>query len=196
MLMYLLVFVASFVVDIIPFIGPPAWTVMVFFQLKYHLNIWAMLAAGVLGSTIGRYLLTLYIRRFTSKVVKVEKDKDLAFLGKKLSGKMWQVHVVVFVYTLIPVPTTPLFTALGMAKVKALKVMPTFFVGKFISDMYMVYAGKFAFENLKDIVQGLVSLKTISATVFCILFLSLMLFIDWRILFIRKKLKLNFKVWK
>ena len=196
MLMYLLVFVASFVVDIIPFIGPPAWTVMVFFQLKYHLNIWAMLAAGVLGSTIGRYLLTLYIRRFTSKVVKVEKDKALAFLGKKLSGKMWQVHVVVFVYTLIPVPTTPLFTALGMAKVKALKVMPTFFVGKFISDMYMVYAGKFAAENTDKLIHGLLSWKTISGAVAGVLLLLFFLFVDWRMLLEKKKFRLHFSIWK
>src|SRR5438067_11868594 len=123
-----------------------------------------MLAACVLGSSIGRYLLTLYIRRFTSIVVKVEKDKDLAFLGKKLSGTTWQIQLAVFVYTLIPVPTTPLFTALGMAKVNQLKVVPAFFVGKFISDMYMVYAGKFAAENLNDILHGLVSWKTIVAT--------------------------------
>src|SRR5438105_1211943 len=58
---YLLVFVASLIVDIIPFIGPPAWTVMVFLQLKFHLNIWWVLLAGVSGSTIGRYILTLYI---------------------------------------------------------------------------------------------------------------------------------------
>src|SRR5215204_1435205 len=196
MLMYLLVFAAALLVDIISFIGPTAWTVMVFFQLKYHLNIWLVLVTGVLGSTIGRYLLTLYISRFTSKVVNTEKDKDLEFLGKELSGTTWQIQLAVFVYTLIPVPTTPLFTALGMAKVKPLKVMPAFLVGKFISDMYMVYAGKFAAENLNDILHGLVSWKAIVATVACILFLSLMLFTDWKTLLTRKKLKLNFNVWK
>jgi membrane protein DedA with SNARE-associated domain len=194
--MYLLVFAAALVVDIIPFIGPPAWTVMVFFQLKYHLNIWVVLVTGVLGSTIGRYLYTLIIPRLTSKVVNKEKDQDLEFLGKKLSGKTWKVQLMVFVYTLIPVPTTPLFTALGMAKVKPLKVMPAFFLGKFISDMYMVYAGKYAAENMNDILHGLVSWKTIVATVACILFLLLMLFTDWKTLLIRKKLKLNFQVWR
>src|SRR3954469_22628805 len=165
MLIYLLVFAGSLLVDIIPFLGPPAWSVMVFFHLKYHLNIWFVLLLGVLGSTIGRYLFTLYIPHFTSKVVKTEKDKDLEFLGNKLSGKPWQIQLAVFVYTLIPVPTTPLFTALGMAKVKPLKIMPAFFLGKFISDMYMVYAGKVAAENLNDILHGLVSWKTIVATV-------------------------------
>jgi membrane protein YqaA with SNARE-associated domain len=196
MLLYLLVFAASLLVDLIPFIGPPAWTVMVFFQVKYRLNIWIVLVAGVLGSTIGRYVLTLYIPRFTSKVVNTEKDKDLEFLGKRLSGNTWKIQLAVFVYTLIPIPTTPLFTAIGMAKVKPLKVVPAFFIGKFLSDLYMVYAGKVATENMSDILHGIVSWKTIIATVVCILFLSMMLFIDWKTLVIRKKLKFNFKVWK
>ncbi len=194
--LYLLVFAASLVVDIIPFVGPPAWTVMVFFQLKFHLNIWWVLVAGVIGSTIGRYLLTLYIPFLTSRMVNKKKDDDLQFLGKKLSEGKWKIQTFVFIYTLIPIPTTPLFTAIGMAKVKPLLIMPAFFIGKFLSDMYMVYAGKFATENVTHIIQGLASWKTIAGAIAGILFLALMMFIDWRALLVRKKFRLDFRVWK
>ena len=78
--------------------------------MKFHLNIWIVLVVGVIGSTIGRYLLTLYVPRLNSKILNPKKDADLQFIWKKLSGKKWEVRLFVFIYTLIPVPTTPLIT--------------------------------------------------------------------------------------
>lgn len=196
MVYYLLVFVASLLVDLIPFLGPPAWSVMVFFQMRFHLNIWVVLVAGVIGSTMGRYLLTLYIPRLTHKVLNRQKDEDLQFLGKKLSGKKWEVRLFVFIYTLIPVPTTPLFTTIAVAKIKPMIVIPPFFIGKFISDMMMVYAGKYAADNAVGIFHGLLNWKTICSAAVGLLLICATLFIDWNTLLIRRKLKLNFRIWK
>ena len=196
MLYYLLVFISSLLVDMIPFIGPPAWSVMVFFQMRFHLNIWIVLVAVVIGSTIGRYLLTLYVPRLTSKIINRQKDAELQFLGKKLSGKKWEIRLFVFIYTLIPVPTTPLFTTIAVAKIKPMVVIPPFFVGKFISDMMMVYAGKYAAENAVDIAHGLLSWKTICGALVGLLLICALLFIDWSMLLLKKKLKLNFHIWK
>ena len=196
MLYYVLIFISSLLVDLIPFIGPPAWSVMVFFQIKFNLNIWWVLVSGVLGSAIGRYLMTLYIPRFTSKVINEKKDAELKFLGEKLSGEKWKIPLIVFVYTLIPVPTTPLFTAIAMAKIKPMVVIPPFFVGKFISDMVMVYLGKYATENTIDIIHGLISWKAITGFLTGLILLFGILFIDWYTLLLKKELKLNFSIWK
>ena len=196
MLYYVLVFISSLLVDLIPFIGPPAWSVMVFFQIKFHLNIWLVLVVGVLGSAIGRYLMTLYIPRLTSKVINEKKDAELKFLGEKLSGEKWKIPLIVFIYTLIPIPTTPLFTAIAMAKIKPIVVIPPFFVGKFISDMVMVYVGKYAAENTIDIMHGFISWKTFTGLVLGLILICAVLFIDWNTLLLKKKLKLNFSIWK
>ncbi len=195
-MIYIAVLIASFIVDIIPFIGPPAWIVMVFFQVKYHLNIWIVLTAGVIGSTLGRYVLTLYIPYLSAKILSKEKDEDLTLLGKKLSGKKWKVLLFVFIYTLIPIPTTPLFTAMGMAKIKPIYIMPVFLVGKFLSDMYMVFAGMFATDNIKQILKGLISWQTITGSILGLIFLALMLFTNWKTLLLKRKLVFNFHVWK
>ena len=154
------------------------------------------MVAGVIGSTIGRYLLTLYIPRLTSKVINRKKDDDLAFLGKKLSGKKWEIPLFVFIYTLIPVPTTPLFTAIAVAKIKPMVVIPPFFVGKFISDMMMVYAGKYAAENAVDMMHGLLSWQTICGAIAGIILICAILFIDWTALLVKRKFKINFRIWK
>ena len=196
MVYYVLVFIAAMLVDLIPFIGPPAWSVMVFFQMKFHLNIWIVLVAGVIGSTLGRYLLTLYIPRLTQKVINRQKDEELQFLGKKLSGKKWEIRLFVFIYTLIPVPTTPLFTTIAVAKIKPMIVIPPFFIGKFISDMMMVYAGKYAADNAVSLFHGFLNWKTICGAAVGLLLICAILFIDWNALLIKRKLKLNFRIWK
>jgi hypothetical protein len=59
MWLYVAVFLAALAVDLIPIFGPPAWTAMVFFVMKFDLNPWAVLDVGVPGSALGRYLLSL-----------------------------------------------------------------------------------------------------------------------------------------
>ena len=193
---YLLAFVLSLLVDLIPFIGPPAWMAMVYCQIKFDLNVWIVLVLGVIGSTIGRYLLALYMPYISTKLISKKKDEDLKFLGKKLAGKKWQVQAFVFIYTLIPVPTTPLFTAVGMARLNALSIIPAFLVGKFISDALMVHAGKFAAENIELLIKGLLSWKTIVGTSIGLILLLMFLFIDWRTLLEHKKFRMSFSIWK
>ena len=196
MWIYILVFIAACIVDLVPFIGPPAWTVMVFFQIRYNLNIWFVLAAGVIGSTLGRYLLSLYVPWLSDKFIKVKKNDDLKFIGQQLKTKSWQVQFFVLVYTLTPLPSTPLFTAAGMARIKPMQILPAFFVGKFVSDMVMVMAGDYVAQNASSLIHGFLNWRTILTILPGVLIIALPLFIDWRMLIQEKKFRLNFRIWK
>lgn len=196
MFYYLLVLFFSLLVDVVPFFGPPAWTVMVYFQLRYNLNIWWVILNGVIGSTIGRYLLTLYIPFLSSKFINQQKDEDLRFLGQKLAGNRFKVQLFVFIYTLIPVPTTPLFTAIGMARLRPYNVIIPFFIGKFLSDALMVYAGEFALNNTEYLFHGFLSWKTITGALVGLILILMFLFIDWTTFIKQKKIRLHFRFWK
>ncbi|MFL5786418.1 MAG: hypothetical protein ACJ748_00065 [Flavisolibacter sp.] len=196
MLVYFLIFIFSLLVDLVPFMGPPAWTVMVFFHLKFHLNIWFVLIAGVTGSSIGRYLLALYMPYLGAKVLNANKEKDLQYLGNQLTTQAWRMHSFVLLYTLMPLPSTPLFTVAGLSKINPLRIIPAFIAGKFISDALMVSAGEFAAENIDDILQGFFTWKGILGSAAGIVILFLLLFINWRILIQEKKVRLNFTIWK
>ncbi len=193
---YLAVFLGCFLVDLIPVIGPPAWTVMVFFVIKFDLNIWAVLAVGVPGSALGRYLLSLYIPKISDRILKKKKQEDLDFLGKKLGQNRWKSWAFVFIYTLTPLPTTPLFTAAGVAHINPLRIVPPFFIAKWISDAIMVITGQHAASSLSDIVHGTFSPKGIITASIGLLLLAALLFIDWRTLLQHKKLHFRFKIWK
>lgn len=193
---YIFVFIASFLVDLIPFFGLPAWTVMVFFQVKYHLNIWGVLVLGVLGSTLGRYTLSKYIPWLSQKVINQQKNEDIQFIGQRLDERGWRVQVFVLLYTLIPLPSAPLFIASGIAKIKPLHILPAFFIGKFTGDMVMVLTGRYAAENVSSLTSGLFTWKTISGTALGVILVCVFLFIDWRVLIQQKKFRMNFHIWK
>jgi uncharacterized membrane protein YdjX (TVP38/TMEM64 family) len=179
-----------------PFFGPPAWTVMAYFQLRYGLDVWWVLVAGVIGSTLGRYWFSLYIPLLSAKLIKPQKNEDIRFIGQKLSGNGWRIQLFVLLYTLVPLPTTSLFTAAGMARIRAINIIPAFFIGKFTSDALMLHAGKYAFENTEQVLEGMASWQTISGTLIGILLLLAFLFTDWKILLQQKKYRLNFRIWK
>jgi len=193
---YLLVLVGSFLVDIIPLFMPPAFTVMIFLQIYFDLNIWAVIVLGVMGSIAGRYILTLYIRKISVRVLNPSKNKDVEFLGGHLKEKGWKSQVFILSYSLMPLPTTPLFIAGGMANMKPYIILPMFTVGRLISVTTAVWMGKYAAENTEKLLEGLVSWQSVTGLVFGLILIAALLFIDWRTLIQRKKITLKFNIWR
>jgi membrane protein YqaA with SNARE-associated domain len=196
MWMYFVVFLGSLAVDTVPFITPPAWTVMVFLLVKFDLNPWAVLLAGVPGSALGRYILSLYIPKVSNRFIKRHKNEELEFVGKKLGQNLWRSWLFVFLYTLTPLSSTALFTAAGMARIKALQIVPPFFVSKFIIDAVMIFSGRFIVRDVADLLHGALDWKTISTAVLGLLLIGALLFVNWRVLLEQKKVKLTFNIWK
>jgi membrane protein YqaA with SNARE-associated domain len=193
---YLLVFAGAFLFDVVPIPFPPAFSIMVPLQILFGLNTWLVIIIGVAGSIIGRFVLTLYIPLLADKIFKPEKNKEVQFLGKKMSEKGWKSQLIIVAYSLLPLPTTPLFLAGGMARIKPIQIIPAFFVGKFISDSVAVHLGKFASKNFDGIINASLSWKSITGLVVGLILICALLFIDWFSLLEKKKFKLNFKIWK
>lgn len=191
-----MVFIGALLVDVVPLPLPPAFTVMVFLQIVYDLNIWAVIGIGVAGSILGRYILTLYIPKLSGKMFKPAKNEDVQFLGEKMKQKSWKSQGLILLYSLLPLPTTPLFIAGGMAKMKPIYIIPPFIVGKLISDMVAVLLGKYAAENANGLMDGLVSWKSISGFAIGIFLIFVLLFVDWRTLLQKKKFTLKFTIMK
>jgi len=193
---YLFIFLGSLAVDLIPVVAPPAWTVMAFLLVKYHLNLWLVLALGVPGSALGRYFFSLYIQTFSDKVITRQKKEELRYLGKKLDRRWWQAWLLVFGYTLSPLSTTALFTAAAITKVPVLHLIPPFLAGKFISDATMVMAGRYAAGSLTDLLHGTLGWKSLLTGAITLLLTAAFLFIDWHALLVKKNIKFNFSIWK
>ena len=116
---YVLVFIGALLFDIVPFPFPPAFTIMVFFQIIFELNVWTVIIIGVAGSVLGRYILLLYAPSIAKKYLKVSKNEDIQFLGEKMNENKWKGQLVILAYSLLPLPTTPLFLGAGISKIKS-----------------------------------------------------------------------------
>lgn len=193
---YLLVFIGSFLFDVIPVPFPPAFTIMIFLQIMFDLNIWWVIAIGVAGSIFGRYILTLYIPLLAGRIFKRSKTEDVEFLGKKMKEKGWKSQVLIIAYSLLPLPTTPLFLAAGMAKIKPVYIILAFFIGKFTSDAITVNIGKYAAEHTQSILEEALIWKSIISLLVGLFLICILLFVDWRSLIQKKKLQMKFMIWK
>jgi len=196
LLEYLLVFISAMLVDISPLPLPPAFTVMILLQIYFHLSIWPVIIIGVAGSVLGRYILTLYIPGVSGRIFKQSKNEDVQFLGDKMKKKLWKSQLFVLFYTLMPLPSTPLFIAAGIAKMKPFYIIPAFIIGKFSSDSVAVFMGKYATENMKNLLNGLLSWKSVIGLMIGLFLLFALLFINWRSLILEKKFRLKFDIWK
>ena len=193
---YLLVFVSSLLFDIVPFPFPPAFTIMLFFQIIFHLNVWSVIIVGVAGSVLGRYILLLYAPLIANKYLNVSKNEDIQFLGEKMKENKLKGQMVILAYSLLPLPTTPLFLGAGISKLNAIYIIPMFLIGKFTSDTIALHAGKYVSENTQKIIDNAFSWQSIASLLFGLLLIFCLLFIDWRTLIQKKKLVFNFKILK
>ena len=193
---YALVFLGALLFDLVPFPFPPAFTIMMFFQIIFGLDVWLVIIIGVIGSVLGRYTLLLYAPIIGQKFLKVSKNQDIAFLGEKMKENKWKGQLVVLAYSLLPLPTTPLFLGAGISKIPAIYIIPGFLLGKFTSDSIALHAGKYASENTQSIIDNILSWQSIASLLLGLLLIFALLFIDWRTLIQTKKFLLDFKIFK
>jgi membrane protein DedA with SNARE-associated domain len=169
---------------------------MAFLLVKFDLNPWLVLAVGVPGSALGRYLFSLYIPRFSKQLISKAKNDEMQWVGKKLKGRIWSTWAMVFGYSVSPLSTTVLFTAAGMTKVPVMHVLPPFFAGKFISDTVMVMAGRYAAPDLEGLFHGTLGWKSVLTGAIAFLITGAFLFVDWHALIAKKRFRLNFSIWR
>jgi len=194
---YLLVFFAALAVDTIPIFAPPAWILLVVLLVKFHLDPWLTVVIGVTGSTIGRYILTRYIPRISSRLVNRQEDANLHHIGTKIGKAKWSSSVFVFLYTLTPLSTTALFTAVAMARIRRpFHILIPFFFARLITDGVLLFSGKYASANLSDLLHGEANWKGVVTLVVGLLVICAFLFVDWRQLLEHKKVRFRFKILK
>ena len=193
---YLLVFLGALLFDIVPFPFLPAFTIMMLLQIIFDLNVWAVIVIGVAGSVLGRYLLLLYAPLIAGKYLTSSKNKDIQFLGDKINENKWKGQLFILAYSLLPLPTTPLFLGAGISKLKPRFIIPAFIVGKFTSDTFALFFGKYASDNFENIIDNTLSWQSIASLILSVFLLFSLFFIDWRTLIQNKKLVFKFKIWK
>ncbi|PYJ72202.1 MAG: hypothetical protein DME72_08450 [Verrucomicrobia bacterium] len=134
------------------------------------------------------------IPKVSSALVTRREDENLRYVGGKVTKAPFAAAVFVFLYTLTPLSTTALFTAVGIARVNPWHILPPFFCGRLVTDGVMVYTGKYAAGNASDWLHGQISWKSLLVVIAGLFVISVFLFVDWRCLLEKRRLRLHFKI--
>jgi hypothetical protein len=194
---YAVVLLASIAVDCVPVFAPPAWTLMLLVMLKYDLNPYVTAVVGTCGTVTGRLIFfSLIIPWLGSKTLSRDKESDLRYLGNQINKKGIAAFGFIFLYALLPLSTTALFTAAGLARVHKIFILPPFFLGNLIGDGLLLLSGKATIRSLGDLFKGSWSLKATSMMAFGLLVVLALLFVDWRTLLQKKRVKWKWAFWK
>ena len=193
---YLLVFCGAIIVDITPLPLPPAFTLMIILQSAFGLSIWPVIIAGVAGSAIGRLILAYYIPVVADRILSAEKNEDLFLLGEKIKTKGLKAQLFILIYTLLPLSSTPLFIAGGIARISPFYMLPAFIIGKFTTDSIAVFMGKYVAENKANFITDIFSLESIAALLLFFLLIFCLLFINWRTFIHTHKIQFKFNIWR
>ena len=170
---------------------------MLYLLIKFNLDPLITVVVGTAGTVGGRLVYVTYIVPWLGKkAIGPDKEKDLQFLGKRLSKQGLATLGFVFVYSMLPLSTTVLFTAAGLAKVKRRFVVPPFFLGNLIGDGILLFSGQYAILHFGDMYKDSLNTKNILITFAGLTIITLFLFIDWREFLENKKIRFKFKFWK
>ncbi|MFA6399498.1 MAG: hypothetical protein WCW44_03975 [archaeon] len=168
-----------FLANVIPAFMPPTWAVLSAFYISTPQNIFALILIGVTASTCGRFALAKLSGRVTSQFASSAKKKEFDAIGAKLQGKTFQKFIFTFIYALSPLPSNALFIAFGATKTRMREVLAGFFVGRFISYLFLVFTTNKVFSSLEATAQGAGTLGTIMVEVIGLIAIVGFFFIDW-----------------
>ena len=133
------VFLVVVGVNLLPAFGPPTWSIMVYFALKYDLNDAALIAVGVLGAASGRYVLA-HASRASRQWLPQKYVANMADFGEYLKQRSTHAWWLIATFFVSPLPSAQLFVAAGlMPSVKIGKVTIAFAVGRIVT--YSIYVG-------------------------------------------------------
>ncbi|MEY4322522.1 MAG: hypothetical protein RL410_303 [Actinomycetota bacterium] len=134
-----MVFLVVFGVNLLPAFGPPTWSIMVYFALKYDLNDVALIAVGVIAAASGRFVLA-HASRAARNWLPQSYVTNMANFGEYLKQRSTHAWWLIATFFVSPLPSAQLFVAAGlMPAVELAKVTAAFAVGRIAT--YSLYVG-------------------------------------------------------
>jgi hypothetical protein len=189
-LSYAIAFLIALGLNLLPVFTPPTWTVLAFFRVRWGLDVWILALVGAAAAAGGRFILAKtasWMVRFLPK----KYVENVDYLRARLEKKEAAVTGFTLLYAMVlPISSSQLFVAVGLARLKLTFIVPAFFVGRFVSYAFLSYSAGLVAARL-DVVfskyygNGLV----IVAEGLSILLLWVLVKIDWRTLFEKRKIK-------
>lgn len=172
---YVALLLVVFAANAVPAFAPPTWTILVWFELRFGLNVAATVALGVVAATSGRALLATYMHRATRWMPRtyVENMRTAGDYITRSAGRMAATFAVFFVS---PLSSAQLFAAAGiMGGLRLVPLLTAFALGRCVTyTLYVTGANIARSTDLGDVlVESMKSPWGIAAQVIMVAFVIL-----------------------
>lgn len=169
-----------FVVNLMPAFGPPTWTVLVFFRIKYDVPAVPLVLGGAAAAACGRFVLASVFRRIGWRLPE-GKRRDLEAVGEALTERRASRWGTFALFLVSPFPSTQLFEAAGLTpQVDLRAVTLAFFLGRLVT--YSIYVGgaTLAAETVSSVIdEGFRSPWAIALQLFLLALLAAFVLTPW-----------------
>lgn len=125
-------------VNLLPAFGPATWTILVFARLRWHYDPVALVAIGVVASSLGRFALGSACRALRSRLSGRYRE-NLESLAARLAGHRKGAIALAGLFVLSPLPSAQLFCAAGLVGARLVPLTVAFAAGRVVT--YSLYVG-------------------------------------------------------
>jgi uncharacterized membrane protein YdjX (TVP38/TMEM64 family) len=134
-----LVFLVVLGVNLLPAFGPPTWSLMVLFSLKYDIPHLALIVTGVAAAGLGRWLLA-HGARHSRRWLSPSYVDNVEGFGEYITQRAQHAWTLIVMFFVSPLPSAQLFVAAGlMPRVPITSVTLAFCIGRLFT--YSIYVG-------------------------------------------------------
>jgi len=177
---YLLLAALIFGINLLPFLAPPTWVILVFYKLNSNLNTVVLIVIGVLAASMGRYFLARGTRLIRYRL-KRETLNNLQAARSFLSGGKRKSLIYMLFFVISPLPSAQVFEAAGLVDAPLIPITLAFMFGRAISySLSVAGASTLKAHGLNSIILD--SLKSpwgIAIQLLCLVAIFLLTKIDW-----------------
>ncbi|HXI90096.1 MAG TPA: hypothetical protein VNO24_08790 [Blastocatellia bacterium] len=192
-LVFLIIFLVVFVLNVVPIFAPPTWSVLSFIAIRFNSNIILLAAVGAVAATLGRLVLaklsTVIVRqRFMSD----ETRKNIDAVKERLERNSKVTFGAVLFYAFSPFPSNHLFIAYGLTALKLKLIAIPFLLGRIVSYAFLAFtassvAQMLDYESVNS--RSFFSYYFVASQLFGLLTIYVFTRIDWDRVFTEKRLR-------
>lgn len=177
---YALLVAVVFTVNLLPAFGPPSWTLLVFFNLKYEIPLVPLVLLGASAAACGRFVLATGARRVRPRLSE-RRRTDLDALRKLAETNKATSVTLLTLFAVSPLPSAQLFVAAGLTGVRLVPLTLAFFAGRLVSYTIYASAASAAAHSLDTILrEGVTSATGVLLQLLMLAGLAALILIPWQ----------------
>lgn len=190
---YLLIFLAIFVLNVVPMFAPPTWSVLSFLAIRLESNLVLLAVVGAVAATLGRLVLAKLSRVIIrQKILSDATRENIDLVKGRLASKTKLTLGALLFYAFSPFPSNHLFIAYGLTTLKLKLIAIPFLVGRVMVYSFWAFTASGAAQMLEYrsvTSRSIFSYYFIASQLFGLLSIYVFTKIDWRRVFTEKRLR-------